>query len=149
MDLGGAEVRAVLDAMTPEDRALVGLVARLEADAPEDAGRMVAFVALAFDLDLPPVDSIPVPEITVAMDNVGREITNALDAAAESQEKIEGDVSAVPCLDLEGPQMDPPISLVLTEVDADIFSVTGRARILDVGNKAFRPTPTPRSGSPV
>ena len=39
--------------------------------------------------------------------------------------------------DLEGPQMDPPIHLVLTEVEADIFRVTGRARMLDVGNKAF------------
>ncbi len=33
--------------------------------------------------------------------------------------------------------MDPPIHLVLTEVEADIFRVTGRARMLDVGNKAF------------
>ena len=137
VDLGGAEVRAVLDAMTPEDRALVGLVARLEADAPEDAGRMVAFVALAFDLDLPPVDSIPVPEITVAMDNVGREITNALDAAAVSQDKIEVTYRPYLSTDIEGPQMDPPITLVLSEVEADPLRVTGRARMLDIGNKAF------------
>jgi hypothetical protein len=33
--------------------------------------------------------------------------------------------------------MDPPIPLVLTEVEADIFRITGRARILDVGNESF------------
>jgi len=33
--------------------------------------------------------------------------------------------------------MDPPIHLVLTEVEAEIFRITGRVRMLDVGNKAF------------
>ena len=39
--------------------------------------------------------------------------------------------------DLEGPQMDPPITLVLTEVEADVQRVTARARMMDIGNKAF------------
>ena len=33
--------------------------------------------------------------------------------------------------------MDPPFTLVLTEVSADASRVTGKARMLDVGNKAF------------
>lgn len=136
--LGGAEAQTVLDAMDPEDRDLVGLVARLEADAPEDAGQMVAFIALAFDLDLPPVDTIPVPEITVTMDNVGREITDALDAAAVSQDKIEVTYRPYLSTDIEGPQMDPPITMMLSEVEANPLQVTGRARrMLDVGTKAF------------
>ena len=44
------------------------LTARLEASAPLDAGAMVTFVALAFDLSLPPVDTAPVPEIAVTLD---------------------------------------------------------------------------------
>lgn len=135
--LGGAGVTAVLDAMDAEDRALVGLVARLEADAPEDPGAYVAFIALAFDLDLPPVDTVPVPEITVTMDNVGREITDALDAAATSQDKIEVTYRPYLSTDIEGPQMDPPITMVLSEVEATPLQVTGRARMLDIGNKAF------------
>jgi len=135
--LGGAEAQAVLDVMSAEDRAMVGLVARLEAGAPEDAGQMVAFVALAFDLDLPPVDTIPVPEITVTMDNVGREITDALDAAAVSQDKIEVTYRPYLSTDIEGPQMDPPITMMLSEVEANPLQVTGRARMLDVGTKAF------------
>lgn len=137
LQLGGAEVQAVLDAMEEGDREMVGLVARLEAGAPLNAGQMVAFVALAFDLQRPNVDTGPVPEITVVMDNVGREITDALDAAAISQDKIEVTYRPYLSTDIDGPQMDPPITLVLTEVEADPLRVTGRARMLDIGNKAF------------
>ena len=94
------------------------LEARLEASAPVNGGKMVTFIALAFDLSLPPT---PVPEITVTLDNVSREIVRHLDLST----------------DLEGPQMDPPITLVLTEVEANTLQVTGRARMLDIGNKAF------------
>jgi len=87
--------------------------------------------------DLPPVDTLPVPEITVTLDNVSREIVRHLDAAAESQAVIEVTYRPYLSTDLEGPQMDPPIHLVLTEVEADIFRITGRARMLDVGNKSF------------
>ncbi len=136
-DLGGAEARAVLDALPTDARDRVGLVARLEADAPRDAGRMVPFVALAFDLELPPVDTAPVPEIAVTLDNVGREIVRHLDAAATSLERIEVTYRPYLSTDIEGPQMDPPITLTLTEVEVDVFRATGRARMLDIGNRAF------------
>ena len=110
------------------------LEARLEASAPVNGGKMVTFIALAFDLSLPPT---PVPEITVTLDNVSREIVRHLDAAAVSQDKIEITYRPYLSTDLEGPQMDPPITLVLTEVEANTLQVTGRARMLDIGNKAF------------
>ena len=66
----------------------VDLNARLEATAPLDAAEMVRFVALAFELELPPVDSAPVPEISVTLDNVSREIVRHLDAAATSRNTI-------------------------------------------------------------
>ena len=113
------------------------LTARLEAGAPLNAGAMVTFIAMGFDLELPPIDTAPVPEISITLDNASREIVKHLDAASDSQSKIE--VTYRPYLsdDLEGPQMEPPFTLVLTEVSADTSRVTGRARMLDVGNKAF------------
>lgn len=113
------------------------LNAKLEATAPINGGETVLFVAMGFELELPSIDTAPVPEISITLDNVTREIVKHLDGAAESQDKIE--VTYRPYLsdDLEGPQMDPPMSLVLTEVSADSYRVTGRARMLDVGNKAF------------
>ena len=113
------------------------LFARLEASAPINAGQQVRFVAMGFELDLPPVDTAPVPEIVVTLDNVSREIVRHLDAAAESQAVIEITYRPYLSNDLEGPQMDPPITLVLTEVEADVQRVTARARMMDIGNKAF------------
>ena len=113
------------------------LQARLEADAPMDAGTIVNFVAMGFDLDLPAVDTTPVPEIVVTLDNVSREIVRYLDVAAESQSVIEITYRPYLSNDLEGPQMDPPITLILSEVEADVQRVTARARMMDIGNKAF------------
>jgi len=113
------------------------LTARLEAGAPLDGGAMVNFIALAFDLSMPPIDTAPVPEIAVTLDNVSREIVRHLDAAVATQDKIEITYRPYLSTDLEGPQMDPPITLTLTEVEANALQVTGRARMLDIGNKAF------------
>ncbi len=115
----------------------VDLTCRLEAGAPLNGGEMVTFIAMGFDLQLPLVDTAPVPEISITLDNVSREIVRHLDGAAESQDVIEVTYRPYLSTDLEGPQMEPPITLVLTEVTADVFRVTGRARMLDVGNKAF------------
>jgi len=135
--LGGTEVQAVLDGMDEEGRRKVGLVAGIEPGAARDAGQLVAFVALGFELELPPVDTVPVPEIVVTLDNVGREITKHLDAAAVSQERIEVTYRPYLSTDIEGPQMDPPLTMTLSEVEVDVFRITGRARVLDIGNKAF------------
>ena len=113
------------------------LTARLEPTAPLNPGERVTFIAMGFELELPPINTAPVPEITITLDNVTREIVKHLEAASTSQSKIE--ITYRPYLsdDLEGPQMDPPFTLVLTEVSATATCVTGRARMLDVGNKAF------------
>lgn len=135
--LDNTNVQAVLDTLTVEEQKQVGLVARLEDSAPINGGEMVAFIALAFDLDLPPVENIPVPEITVTLDNVGREISDALDEAAISQDVIEVTYRPYLSTDIEGPQMDPPMTLFLADASATPMQVTGRARLLNIGNKAF------------
>ena len=114
----------------------MGLVTRLEADTPEDAGLMVAFVALAF---------VSTCRRSIAFrcrksrrhGQRGPGDHERADAAAVSQDKIEVTYRPYLSTDIEGPQMDPPITLVLSEVEADPLRVTGRARMLDIGNKAF------------
>lgn len=113
------------------------LTARLEATAPLNASEMVLFTAMGFDLELPPIDTSPVPEITITLDNVSRELVKHLDAAVATQDKIEITYRPYLSTDLEGPQLDPPFTLTLTEVSADALRITGRARMLDIGNKAF------------
>ena len=97
-------------------------VCRLEESAPLDGGQEVEFVAMAFDLELPPVETIPVPEITLTLDNVSTEIIQYLDQASN---------------ELSCPQMNPPITLVITDITADISKISATARMMDIGNKSF------------
>ena len=53
----------------------------LEDTAPLNAGLEVEFQAMAFDLELPPVNTTPLPEITFTLDNVARDIMDYLDVA--------------------------------------------------------------------
>lgn len=130
-------VAAVLAAMDADDREYVGLVAQLEADAPVGAGVLVPFVAIGFNFELPDIDTVPAPELRLIMDNVGRQLTEQLDAAAISQ--ADTTVTYRPYLsnDLSGPQTDPPLTVTLYDVKATTFRVTGRARMSDIGSKPF------------
>ena len=112
-------------------------ICRLEDTAPLNPGENVEFQALAFDLELPPVEAIPVPEITLSIDNVSTEIIKYLDRAVETQDMIEMTYRPYLTNDLNTPQMDPPITLVITEVSADISKISATARMMDIGNKSF------------
>ena len=87
------------------------------------------------DLELPPVDTSPVPEITVTIDNVSRELITS-DAAVESAEKIEITYRPYLSNDLSGPQMDPPITLILVKSKPMSVALPA-APALDIGNKSF------------
>lgn len=113
------------------------LNATLEADAPADPGATVTFVGLAFDFILPEVNRSAVPEIEIVLDNVSGEILAYLDAAAQSADLIEVTYRPYLASDTSAPQMDPPVTLVLREVKADVFRVRGRAGFGDLGNRRF------------
>lgn len=130
-------VAAVLDALDAEARSLVGLVARLEDDAPRDAGAYVSFVSLSFELDLPTEDSERIQEVDFAIDNVGREILDHLDAANLSQQAVEIRYRPYLSTDITVPRMHPPMLFELGPVEADVFSIRGRARVFDLGQRAF------------
>lgn len=130
-------VQAVLDTLDADTLALVGLVAKLEASAPANAGEMVAFVALAFDFDLPSVKNTAMPEMTLTMDNVGREISDALELATTSETPIEATYRPYLSTDIDGPQLDPALHLTLSEAQATPSRATARARISNMGNRTF------------
>ena len=113
------------------------LVATLEENAPLNAGEQVTFIAMAFDLALPAIDTAPVPEITVTLDNVSGKLVPYLDKAVDSGQRIEITYRPYLSNDTSCPHMVPPITLTLSDVEADVMRITGRARLLDVGNKRF------------
>lgn len=112
-------------------------ICQLEESAPLNAGQEVEFVAMAFDLELPPVEAIPVPEITLTLDNVSTELIEYLDKAIETQDMIEMTYRPYLSNDLSCPQMNPPITLVITEITVDISKISATARMMDIGNKSF------------
>lgn len=99
----------------------VNHICTLEDSAPLDAGKEVEFIAMGFDLELPPVEAIPVPEITLMLDNVSTEIIQYLDRAVETQNMIEMTYRPYLSNDLSCPQMNPPITLVITEITGGYF----------------------------
>ncbi len=112
------------------------LVATLEAGAPINPGQPVTFTAYAFDFDLPQVDG-PAPEIQITIDNVSREITRNIEAAAISGQALTVIYRPFLSTDLTAPQMNPPLHLTVTSIEADQYTVTARAQFRDVGNKRF------------
>ena len=109
----------------------------LEETAPLDAGKAVEFIAIAFDLQLPPVETVPVPEITLTLDNVSTELIQYLDNAIETQDMIEMTYRPYLSSDKSCPQMNPPITLVITDIKVDVLKITATARMMDIGNKSF------------
>ncbi len=110
------------------------LTAKLEDTAPLDPGAFVTFVPIAFDLDLPNIENIAVPEMGISIDNVVRDIEDNLRVAAASPYATE--VTYRPYLesDLTQPQMDPPLTLQLTSAEADDFRVSARASYGNAAN---------------
>lgn len=117
------------------------LVATLEPDAPIDPGQAVQFVAYPFRFQLPDVMSTGTPEIEIEIDAVSGEIIAYLDAAAQSDQLIEVCYRPFLSSDLSCPHMDPPLVLVLHDVEATDLVVRGRASFGDFGNLKF-PTAT-------
>jgi len=110
---------------------------KLEASAPLDPDTWVNFVRFAFDFTLPEVQNSAVPEIVITMDNVSREIEDNLALATASPNSVQVTYRPYLSTDLSAPQMDPPLTLILTHVEADDFKVTARASFGDAANKAF------------
>ena len=115
----------------------VDFTARLEASAPVDSSAEVTFVRMAFDFVPPETGKGGAPEIEISLDNVSGEITTYLDAAVNSPDLIEVTYRQYLVSDRTGPQNNPPLTLVVRSVSADVFRVRARAGYGDFANKRF------------
>lgn len=113
------------------------LLARLEASAPVDPGIYVYFAPFSFRFRLPDVQSTGMPELEIEIENVSREVLTYIDLAAQSTDLIELTYRPYLASDTYAPQMDPPITLVLHDVEADVFAIRARASFGDYGNRRF------------
>lgn len=109
----------------------------LEGNAPLNPGEEVTFIAYAFDVSLPDIDESGKPEMTITIDNVSREITEALERAVTSIHKIEVTYRLYLLSDPSGPQNNPPLSMVINSVIADPMKITATAGFQDLTKNAF------------
>ena len=103
----------------------------------EGGGGNVEFIALPFDIVLPEVAQTGAPEFTITLDNVSAEIVANLELAVASTDLLY--VTYRPYLksDLSAPQMDPPMTLVVDHIEADVFQIRARAGWGDIMNATF------------
>lgn len=121
------------------DNNLTPLTATLEATAPRDAGQAVNFVGYQFDLTPPEVSTTGVPQCTVEIDNVSREILQQIELAVAggSPDLITIIYRSFLSDDLTGPQNDPPLTLTVSDITANVFRIQATAGFPNLANKRF------------
>ena len=113
------------------------LNATLEATAPVDPGVQVTFVAFAFDLVKPEVSAQGLPQLTIELDNVGRDLIAPIEQAMQTTDLITVIYREYLSTDLTGPQNDPPMELTISAITADVFRVRATAGFGDWVNRKF------------
>lgn len=113
------------------------LTARLEATAAENPGEMVTFVGFGFDLVKPELSATGVPQCSIEIDNVSREILANVELAMTGIDPIMVTYREYLASDLEGPQNDPPMTLTIISISADVFRVRAVAGYPDISNRRF------------
>ena len=114
------------------------VVGRIDVGADTNSGQVVQFIGAPWDFKLPEVAEDTLPQLELTLGNVSREITTHLKSAAQqpSPIKLIYRVYTDSTL-LDGPQIDPPLSLEITSATADVYQVTCTANMENVFNSRF------------
>ena len=118
-------------------RDYVDLTATLESTAPRNPSASVTFVAFNFDFTKPEISATGLPEVTLTMDNVDRAIVANIEAALTTTDLVTIIYREFISSDLTSPQNNPPLSLTITSVTADLYKVTAVATFPNLMNKRF------------
>lgn len=114
------------------------LDAKIEAGAARNAGEAVSFLGVPFQITLPDVTENPQVVANITIDNVGREMSDLLAAAAISGQAVF--ITYRPYIvgsELDGPESEPPITFQLGNVKAPGNTVTADLLTLTIGNRRF------------
>lgn len=114
------------------------VTARIEQGADNNAGELVEFIAGAWDFVLPEVAEGVMPQLKLTLGNVSREVTKYLQLAAQNPSPIKATYR--PYTEgtlLIAPQIDPPMTLEITDATADAYQVTTTANMEDIFNAKF------------
>jgi hypothetical protein len=114
------------------------LRATLEQDAPLSAGKEVTFLPVLFDITLPEEsDTSQAPTVNITIDNASRELMPYLREASSSQTQIDVIVRIYMPSDTSAPHEDPPMRLVLRDVQCGVDTVSATSCNADLANLKF------------
>jgi hypothetical protein len=97
----------------------------------------VTFVAFAFNFTKPEINTQAVPQITIEMDNVDRSIVANIEAAMGTTSLVQCTYREFISTDLSAPQNNPPLSMTIMAITADVFKITATAGFPDLQNRRF------------
>lgn len=109
----------------------------LENTAPLNPGQMVLFQKCAFEFKEPGFSENKVPVFPIGINGVSREINKYLEEAIQTRAPIVVYLRPYLLSNPTKPAMDPPYRFELTNVDVDLFQVTGECNLKDVYNRGF------------
>lgn len=118
-------------------RDTVNLTAYLEDTAPENPSEEVTFIGFSFDFTKQEVSPQGVPQMTVVIDNVSRDITSNIELALTTTDLVEATYREYIASDLSGPQNDPPVHMEVMSCNATPFQVTATVGFPNLMNKRF------------
>lgn len=112
--------------------------AMIEATAARDPGDVVAFTAYAFDIVPPDVSADALPQCTIEIDNVSREILAQIDAAILQNMPIKVIYRAyLSDALLDGPENDPPLELTISRITATPLRISATAGFTNLLEQRF------------
>ena len=105
--------------------------------ADDEDGNERTFLPSGFAFSLPPENEEGFRSINVAIDNIGRAVSDFVELA--KSEKVPVELIYRPYVSdiLTAPAMIPPLVLYLKDIQVNSVQVTGRATFFDIINKKF------------
>jgi hypothetical protein len=111
--------------------------ARLPITATDENGVDKTYEPAGFQFSLPPSNEEGFRSLNIAIANIGRRVSDFVEAAKSEKVPVEMLYRPYVSNDLTQPQMIPPLVLYLKDIQVTPFQVTGRATFMDIVNKKF------------
>ena len=112
--------------------------AKIEATAARDAGAVVPFTAYAFNVIPPDLSAQSLPQCTIEIDNISRDIMAQVDLAIMATDKITVIYRAYLSGELTvGPQNDPPLEMEIITLSANPYRLTATAGFSNLLDQRF------------
>ena len=102
-----------------------------------ETGEVVQFLPVGFRFVLPSAGDNGLQELSITIDNVDRKPSDFIRAILSSPEPVTITYRPYLSNNPEGPEMNPPLVLFLTDIVITGVEITGRATFADILNRSF------------